>query len=97
MVLNVHTIKPLDEEALLEAAKTTGAVVSCEEHQVYGGLGGALAEFFAKVHPVPMRMIGIQDRFGESGQPNELMERFGLTANDIVRASKELLEQRSKK
>ena len=97
LVLDVHTIKPMDNEAVLSAAKKTGCVVSCEEHQVSGGLGGALAEVFAASYPVPMKMIGVKDRFGESGTPEELMEHFGLTARHIARAARRLLEERKTK
>lgn len=93
MVLNVHTIKPLDIEAVVRAAQKTNAVVSCEEHQVYGGLGGALAEVFAQHHPVRMKMIGMKDRFGTSGTPDELMDRFEMTGNHIFRAARDLLDK----
>lgn len=96
LVLNVHTIKPINRAAVLEAATQTGAVVSCEEHQVTGGLGGALAELLAKYHPVPMEFIGVQDRFGESGQPEELFERFGLTQTHIANAAKTVLARKTK-
>lgn len=85
-VINCHTIKPLDEDTLLTAAKQCGALVTVEEHQTTGGLGGAVAEFLAKHHPVPIEMVGIQDQFGESGAPRQLLEHFGLTAPYIVEA-----------
>lgn len=83
-VLNFHTIKPIDQQAIIEAAVHTGAILTAEEHQVQTGLGSAIAEIVVRNHPVPMDFIGIDNRFGESGQPRELMEKFGLTANNIV-------------
>ena len=80
MVLNVHTIKPLDEKAILSAAKKTKKIVTCEEHQVIGGLFGAISEFLSQACPTMIKAIGIRDRFGESGTPDELMEKFGLTS-----------------
>lgn len=83
-VINMHSIKPIDREAIVKAAKETGAIVTAEEHQVHGGLGSAVAEVVVQNQPVPMAIIGMPDRFGESGQPEELMERYGLTAERIV-------------
>ncbi len=90
-LLNVHTVKPLDREAIVKAARETGAIVTVEEHQVHGGFGSAVAELVVQESPVPMRFIGIQDRFGESGTPEELFAAFGLTAKDIVHAAEEVL------
>ncbi len=90
-VINVHTIKPLDDECILEAAARTGAVVTAEEHSVIGGLGSAVAELLVKNHPVPMRMVGVQDRFGLSGKMPELLEALGLTSDKIVEAVKEAI------
>jgi transketolase len=90
-LLNVHTVKPLDREAIIKAARETGAIVTVEEHQVHGGFGSAVAELVVQEAPVPMRFIGIQDRFGESGTPEELFAAFGLTARDIIRAAEEVL------
>lgn len=90
-VLNSHTVKPLDEKTILAAAKETGAIVTVEEHQRAGGLGSAVAEFLAENHPVPMRFIGVHDRFGQSGEPVELMKEYGLTASDIANAVRALL------
>ncbi len=89
-VINSHTVKPLDEKTILEAAKEAGAVVTVEEGQAAGGLGGAVAEFLAANHPVPMRFIGIKDRFGQSGEPKELFKEYKLTAEDIAAAVREL-------
>lgn len=82
-VLNIHTIKPLDEDAVIRAARETGRIVTAEEHQVTGGLGGAVAEVVVRSHPVPVFMVGMPDRFGESGPPRELMDKFGLCASGI--------------
>ncbi len=90
-VLNVHTIKPLDRAAITAAAKETGAVVTAEEHTVLGGLGGAVAELLAQAHPVPMRFVGVEDRFGTSGDPAELLKVFHLMPEDIVKAAKDVL------
>ena len=82
-VINIHTIKPLDEEMIIRAARETPMIITAEEHQVAGGLGSAVAEVVVKNHPVPMHFIGMHDHFGESGQPAELMEKFGMTARSI--------------
>jgi transketolase len=83
-VINMHTIKPLDREAVIRAAKECGAVVTAEEHQIYGGLGGAVAECLAAECPVPQEFVAVKDSFGESGKPSELLAKYGLTAKDIV-------------
>lgn len=93
-VVNMHTIKPLDQETVLQAAAQTGAIVTAEEHQIYGGLGSAVAELLVKNLPVPMEMVGIDDTFGESGTPEELAERYGLTAKDILAAAKKVLARK---
>ncbi len=85
-VVDVHTIKPLDEDLVVELARRTGAVVTAEEHSIVGGLGSAVAETLGERCPVPMLRLGIRDRFGESGRPEELMEAFGLTAPHIAEA-----------
>ena len=90
-VINLHTIKPLDRATLLAAAKETGAIVTAEEHTVLGGLGGAVAELLAQTHPVPMRFVGIEDRFGTSGDPADLMKAFHLMPEDLVKAAKDVL------
>lgn len=92
-VINLHTIKPIDEEIIINAAKETGAIITAEEHQVNGGAGSAVAEVVVKHFPVPMDFIGIQDRFGESGKPEELMSKYGLTAANIVEKSKKILRK----
>ncbi len=86
-VVNVHTIKPLDEKTIVSLSMIAGAVVTAEEHQVCGGLGGAVAECLARHYPVPMEFVGMQDVFGESGKPGELMEKYGLKSRHIARAA----------
>lgn len=93
-VLNVSTVKPLDGETIFALARKTGAVVTAEEHSVIGGLGGAVAEFLEENCPVPMARVGIRDTFGESGKPEELLAKYGLTAQDIVRAVKDVLQRK---
>jgi transketolase len=85
-VINIHTIKPLDAEAILTSAKKTRCVVTAEEHQLNGGLGDSVAQVLARNYPAPVEMIGVNDSFGESGVPEELMEKYGLTAQNIVNA-----------
>jgi transketolase len=85
-VVDVHTVKPLDLDLIVDLARRTGAVVTAEEHSINGGLGSAVAEALGEHCPVPMLRLGVRDRFGESGKPAELMEAFGLTAPHIVRA-----------
>jgi transketolase len=92
MVINNHTVKPIDGETILEAARQTGAVVTAEEHQVMGGMGSAVLEVLAQDYPVPVRMVGVADRFGESGDPDILMKEFGLKAENIVKAVKDVLK-----
>ncbi|OGM99847.1 MAG: transketolase [Candidatus Yanofskybacteria bacterium RIFCSPHIGHO2_02_FULL_41_29] len=96
MVINSHTVKPLDEKTIIEVAKKCGAVVSVEEHQVNGGLGSAIAECLAKNHPVPQEFIGVQDRFGESGDPFELIEVLGMGVGSIKEAVKKVFKRKNK-
>ncbi len=93
-VLNNHTIKPMDNVAVLAAAKRCGAIVTAEEHQIAGGMGSAVAELLARELPVPIEFVGIRDRFGESGTPAELMKAFGLTAESIVSAVKRVISRK---
>lgn len=93
-VVDNHTIKPMDEKTITEIAEKTGAVVTAEDHQIMGGMGSAVAEVLAKNCPVPMEMVGVQDRFGESGTPEELMTLFKLTAEDIKKAVKKVLKRK---
>ncbi|SFG61962.1 transketolase subunit B [Desulfotomaculum arcticum] len=94
LVLDMHTIKPLDEQALVEAARATGAVVTAEEHSILGGLGGAVAEALSEHYPVPVLRVGVRDTFGESGKPQELLEKYGLTAAGIVMAVKQVVQKK---
>lgn len=95
-VINCHTIKPLDQQIILKAAEETGGVVTVEEHQVTGGLGSAVAELLSQNFPVPIKMVGIQDHFGQSGEPEELLEKFGLTKKDIIKAVLGVLRLKNK-
>lgn len=91
MVVNLHTVKPLDQEAVLAAARKTGRVITAEEHQAAGGMGSAVAECLAQHYPVPMRILGMQDGFGESGAPDELMKRYGFSSDAIYQAVKDFV------
>jgi transketolase len=95
-IVNFHTPKPIDADAVVKSARKTGAVVSAEEHTIKGGLGGAIAEVLSQNHPTPLKMVGINDRFGESGSPPELMKAFGLTAEDLAKAAKEVIKKKQK-
>jgi len=91
-VINMSTIKPLDEDAVLSAAKASRLIITAEEHSIISGLGGAVSEFLAENHPIPIRRIGIRDLFGCSGNPKELLRLYGLTAQDIVETAKKALK-----
>ena len=93
-VVDLHTVKPLDVALLERCARETGAIVTAEEHQVNGGLGGAVAEAVVRTHPVPMEFVAVMDRFGQSGRPDELMEAFGIKAQDIVAAAERVLARK---
>lgn len=93
-VVNMSTIKPIDGDALLQAARCSGAIVTAEDHSVIGGLGGAVAEFLGETCPVPIERVGIRDEFGVSGKPEELMEIFGLTARDLCSAVKRAIARK---
>ena len=94
IVLNNHTIKPIDENKIIELAKKCGAVVSVEEHNIFGGLGSAVSEVLAKNFPTPMEFIGTKDVFGESGNPEELIEKYGLGVKDIKEAVKKVIKKK---
>lgn len=94
-VINMHTIKPIDEKAVVDAAKETGAIVTAEEHQMYGGLGGAVAEVLVKKAPVSMEMIAVRDTFGETGSPQELLKKYHLKDLDIVEAARRVIKRKS--
>lgn len=93
-VVNIHTIKPIDREIIINAAKETGAIVTAEEHSVIGGLGSAVMEVLSDVCPVPVKRIGVLDTFGESGKPSELLKKYHLTEEDIQKACKEAIKLR---
>ncbi len=93
-VLDLHTIKPLDQDAVLDAARTCGAVVTAEEHQRSGGLFGAVSEVLARTCPVPMEAVAVQDTFGESGAPEALMDKYGLNAAAILQAANRCLARK---
>jgi transketolase len=93
-VVHIATIKPLDKEIILTAARETGAIVTAEEHSIIGGLGGAVAEFLGEEHPVPIKRVGVRDRFGTSGKAEELLKYFGLTSEDLVEAAREALQKK---
>ncbi|MEZ5084669.1 MAG: transketolase C-terminal domain-containing protein [Bacteroidales bacterium] len=91
-VINFHTIKPIDEKMIVKAAKETRAIITVEEHQIMGGFGSAVAEVVVRYHPVPMDFVGMNDSFGESGRPEELMKKYGLTAPDIRMRIRNLMQ-----
>lgn len=91
-VIDIHTIKPIDVELITKAARETGAIVTAEEHNVVGGLGSAVAEVLVQHCPAPVRMVGVQDKFGKSGKPDKLLEMYGLTAANIVEKAKEVIK-----
>ena len=93
-MINNHTIKPMDKETILESVKKTGCVVTIEEHQAAGGMGSAVSEILSQNHPAPMEIIGVKDRFGESGEPHQLLEKFGLTAKDIIEAVRKVIKRK---
>jgi transketolase len=93
-VINIHTVKPIDEDVILEAAEDCGAIVTAEEHQIFGGFGSAVAEVVVQNHPVPMEFVGIRDSFGKSGKPGELMHAYHLKAPDIIEAARAVLERK---
>ncbi|ANQ48335.1 transketolase family protein [Flammeovirga yaeyamensis] len=93
-IINIHTIKPLDEEAILASVKKTGCVVTAEEHQIAGGLGESVSATLTRNLLAPQEFVAVNDTFGESGTPAQLMEKYGLTANDIVKAAKKAIERK---
>jgi transketolase len=93
-VINMHTLKPLDEAAVIDAARDCGGIVTAEEHQIYGGLGSAVAQVVAREYPVPMDYVAVMDRFGESGKPDELLDAFGLRSKDIIEKVNRVLKMK---
>ena len=93
-VINIHTIKPLDRDAIIKSIKKTKCVVTAEEHMLNGGLGESIAQLLSRELPTPLEMVGVNDTFGESGTPRQLMEKYGLTSSDIFKASKKVLTRK---
>ena len=93
-LINMHTIKPLDDEAIIKAAKETGAIVTAEDHQKQGGLGGAVAELLARSSPTPQEFVAVNDTYGESGKGDELMKKYGIAKDDIVKAVRAVLKRK---
>ncbi len=95
-VINIHTIKPIDKEIISKAAYETGAIVTCEEHNIIGGLGSAVSEVVCETNPVPVLRVGTKDVFGKSGKPYELLEYYGLTAENIAENARKAIELKNK-
>jgi transketolase len=95
-IIDMHTIKPADEENIVMVAEETGAIVTVEDHNILGGLGGTVTEILCKHNPIPVEMVGIRDRFGESGDLRELMVLHGLTARHIAAAAKRAIDRRDR-
>jgi len=93
-IINIHTIKPLDKDLILKSVNKTKCIVTAEEHMLNGGLGDSIAQLIALENPTPLEMVGVNDTFGESGTPRQLMEKYGLTAKDIVKATKKVLSRK---
>ncbi|MBZ4645441.1 MAG: putative transketolase C-terminal section [Clostridia bacterium] len=93
-VVNIHTIKPIDADIIVKAARETGAIVTAEEHNIIGGLGSAVAEVLSENYPVPLKRVGVEDKFGRSGKPEPLLEMYGLTAKNIVSKVKEVIKMK---
>lgn len=93
-VINIHTIKPIDAKAILKSVAKTGCVVSAEEHQINGGLGDSIAQVLIQNQPAPMEYVGVQDEFGESGTPDQLMKKYGLSAENIVKAALKVIKRK---
>ena len=94
-VINIHTIKPIDHQAITESVAKTGCAVTAEEHQLNGGLGESVAQVLIKGQPAPMEMVGVNDQFGESGKPEELLEKYGLGTQNLVDAAKKAMGRKS--
>jgi transketolase len=93
-VINIHTIKPLDVEAILASVQKTKCLVTCEEHQINGGLGDSVAQVLARFYPAPQEMVAVNDSFGESGTPMQLLEKYGLSPNDILKAVEKVIKRK---
>jgi transketolase len=95
-VINIHTIKPIDKDSIINAAKKTNAVLTIEEHQIHGGLGSAVAEVLSQSYPIKMKIMGINDTFGESGKPEELLEKYGLGMKNLIFEAKNLINAKNR-
>jgi transketolase len=93
-VINIHTIKPLDVEAILASVQKTGCAVTCEEHQINGGLGDSVAQVLGRFNPSPLEMVAVNDSFGESGTPTQLLKKYGLSAENIVAAAEKVIKRK---
>jgi len=93
-VINVHTLKPIDAEGIVDSVKKTGAAITCEEHNVIGGLGSAVCEVLAENHPATVKRVGVMDTFGESGKPSDLLKKYGLLAENIIHAVRETIKRK---
>jgi transketolase len=93
-IINIHTIKPLDASAILKSVEKTGCIVTAEEHQMNGGLGDSIAQLLARKRPTPIEMVAVNDSFGESGKPSDLMQKYGLTRTDIVKSVEKILTRK---
>ncbi|MEP2510419.1 MAG: transketolase C-terminal domain-containing protein, partial [Reichenbachiella sp.] len=94
-IINIHTIKPLDAEAILKSVDKTGCAVSAEEHQIAGGLGESIASLLTRNSPKPLEIIGVDDSFGESGKPVELLAKYGLSVENIVESAKKAIARKN--
>ena len=93
-IINIHTIKPLDEEIILESIKKTKCAISCEEHNIIGGLGESISRLISEKHPIPFKVIGVNDSFGESGKPLDLLEKYNLNPESIKEAALEVIDKK---
>ena len=93
-VINMHTIKPLDEKAVLESVAKTGCVVTAEEHMIHGGLGDSIAQLLSRTVPTPQEYVGVNDEFGESGTPNELMTKYGIDTRNVVESALKVIQRK---
>ncbi len=93
-VINLHTIKPLDVESILNSVQKTGCAVTCEEHQINGGLGDSVAQVLGQFHPAPIEMVAVKDSFGESGKPLDLLKKYGLSPENIVKAAEKVISRK---
>jgi transketolase len=94
-VINIHTVKPIDEEAILNSIRKTKCAVTAEEHNIYGGMGDAVAQVAAKHFPVPIEYIGTKDTFGESGTPTDLLKKYGMDVPDIIAAAEKVMTRKN--